>query len=461
MQFVTIFRSLRSRVWMMPDFICASFLLVLLYPILALSATQIPATSSLYASKVIGTVSILAKETKVWTLESTTSRVLEVAPESRQSDAAVEMRQEELVQAGRWPNPSIDLRSDDRVGQMSGQGGANLAQIALSQPLPLRRIARQRIAAESNLLAAQSGREAQLLLLEREVARVFHAVQFAAAKHQLAQERLELTNNFVATKTVVSGDRLKRFLTPLELGRLAILREDARQAAILAGRDYENARIEFKNLLGLMHEVNPHITPLALPARPPTFDVFSRELAHHPVIEAARRETEAAQEGIEVAESQRFSDPVLKLFRDREFNNGTTFNVTGIGIGVEIPIWNQNRSLEGKAKAEADASRARYDAVLRDAQTRLEQAYAQLINIQDQTSQINANLIEPAYKVFELARRSFAAGESNVLALVDANNAYFDARARYLELLQGCVLAAADLRLAAGQFIIDRKEYQP
>lgn len=461
MQFVTIFCTLRSRVWMMPSFIGASFLLVLLYPILALSATQTPATTPPYASEVIGAMPVLAKEPKVWTLESTTRRVLEVAPERRQSDAAVETRQEELIQAGSWPNPSIDLRADDRVGQMSGQGGTNLSQLALSQPLPFRRLARQRAAAESSLAAAQANRKAQSLMLEREAARVFHAVQFAAAKLQLAQERLELTNNFATDNVAAKGDLLKRYLTPLELGRLAIMREEARQAVILAERDYENARIEFKNLLALANGVAAETTLLIPPARPPSLEVLARELDRHPAVKTARSETEAAEMGVEVAESLRYADPVLKLFHDRDFNNGATINVTGIGIGIEIPLWNQNSALKGKAMAEADVNRARYDAVLRDAKTRLEQAYLQLVRLQDQTAQMSANLIEPARHIFELTLRSFAAGESNVLALVDANNAYFDARARYLELLQGCALASADLRLAAGLSIIDRKEWQP
>lgn len=397
----------------------------------------------------------------VWTLESATRRVLEVAPERHQSDAVVQTRQEELTLAGSWPNPSIDLRADDRVGQMSGQGGTNLSQLALSQPLPFRRLARQRTAAESSLAAAQANRQAQSLLLEREAANVFHAVQFASAKRQLAQERLELTNNFAAGKITVQGDRLKRYLTPLELGRLAILREEARQAVIFAERDDENARIGFDNLLGITDVASTEAMLLTPPSPPPSLNVFARELDHHPLVETARRETEAATEGIEAAESQRFADPTLKLFRERDFNNGATFDITGIGIGVEIPIWNQNRSLVGKAKAEAEVSRAQYDVRLRDVRTRLQQAYAQVSSLQDQAVQMNDKLIEPARKILELTRRSFAAGESNVLALVDANNAYFDARARYLELLQGYALASADLRLAAGLSVIDRKEGQP
>lgn len=420
-----------------------------------------PAFAQPPATTPSGTMPLSAKKSKVWTLESATRRVLEVAPERRQSEAAVDMRQEELIQAGAWPNPSIDLRADNRVGQLSGQGGASLAQLALSQPLPFRRIARQRAAAESGLSAAQANRQAQSLLLEHEAASIFHAMQFAAAKRQLAKERLEFTNNFAAGRITTYGDRLKRYLSPLELGRLAIMREDARQAAIFAEREYENAHIGFKNLLGIADGTDTETALPTPPVCPASFEVFARELDRHPTIETARHEAEAAREGIEVAESQRYPDPVLKLFRDQEFNNGATINVTGIGVGIEIPLWSQNRALEGKAKAEADASRARYDALLRDAMTRLEQAYAQLSRLQNQTTQMSANLIEPARKVLELTRRSFAAGESNVLALVDANNAYFDARARYQELLQACALALADLRLAAGLSIVDGKEYQP
>lgn len=398
---------------------------------------------------------------KVWTLESSIRRVLEVSPERRQSEATIEMRQMELTQAGTWPNPSVDLRTDNRIGQLSGQGGINLSQIALSQPLPIRRLAHQRAAAESSLLAAQASRREQFLLLERDTARVFHAVQFAVAKHRLSHERLQLTNSFAAGKIATKEDRIKRYLTPLETGRLALLQEEAHQADILAERDLENAQIGFKSLLVLNGKDSPETMPLVLPEHPAAFAVLVGKLDLHPTVEAARRETESAEIGVEVAESRRYADPVLKFFHDRDYNNGATVSITGIGVGIELPVWSQNRAVEGKAIADADASRARNDMTLRNIRTRLEQAYAQLVRLQDQTRLMEEHLIEPARKMFELTRRSFAAGESNVLALVDAHYAYFDARARYLELLHGCASASADLRLAAGLFVVDMKEYQP
>jgi outer membrane protein TolC len=71
-----------------------------------------------------------------------------------------------------------------------------------------------------------------------------------------------------------------------------------------------------------------------------------------------------------------------------------------------------------------------------------------------QAERVRINLLKPAQRLDELARRSFAAGEANVLALIDAANSYFDAQAHYVELLVQAQEAAADLRFAAGQSLI-------
>ena len=98
----------------------------------------------------------------------------------------------------------------------------------------------------------------------------------------------------------------------------------------------------------------------------------------------------------------------------------------------------------------------------RDARSRLEQAHTQLLRLLDQAVRLHTNLLEPSRSMFTLTRRSFAAGELNVLTLVDANNTYFDALSRYLDLQQECALAAADLRIAAGISLLDSsKEVQP
>jgi cobalt-zinc-cadmium efflux system outer membrane protein len=345
---------------------------------------------------------------------------------------------------------------------MDGRGGANFTRIGLSQPLPLRRIAYQRAAAEANLDSAHANLRYQHLLLEREVARAFHALQLAAAKRQLAEERRRLVAESLNTSRRSGSGRLVRYLTPLERQRLSILNEEASQAVAVAERVHQKALIDFRMLLALPNSTRAESVALTLPALPVSLDVLTHELNSHPALLVARKEAEAAQAGIAVADSQRYADPTLNLYRERDYLMSGRGDVTGVSISVQIPLWGNGSGMVARAGAEAERMQARLNVAQRDARSRLEQAHTQLLRLLDQAKRLRTNLVEPARTMFALTRRSFAIGELNVLTLVDANNTYFDALSRYLDLQQECALAAADLRIASGISLLNSsKEVQP
>ena len=176
--------------------------------------------------------------TNTWTLEAVVRRTMEVAPEIRSAEAEIAARAGELTQAGAWPNPTVDLRADDGLGQEDGRGGTELTQIALSQPLPLRRLARQRAAAGANLESARENRRYQRLLLEREASRGFHALQYTEAAVGLARSRLDLAEGYGRPEPGGKArDPLVRYLTPLERIRLAGLGQGGRQTVMGAGKE--------------------------------------------------------------------------------------------------------------------------------------------------------------------------------------------------------------------------------
>jgi cobalt-zinc-cadmium efflux system outer membrane protein len=398
-----------------------------------------------------------ALEAKTWTLADSVRRALDTAPELRGAEAEVAARAGELTQAEAWPNPSVNLSANNRLGLEDGRGGASLTHIGLSQPLPLRRIARQRAAAEANLDSARENLRYRHLLLEREIARVFHTLQLAAAKHQLAEERKRLVAESLNDSRKSVADRLVRYLTPLERQRMSILNEEAIQADAVAERELEKARIDFRTLLALPGGTLAEPVALTLPPEPASLAVLTQELDAHPALQAARKEAEAAQAAVAVAESQRYADPTLNLYRERDYLAGARRDVTGVGISVQIPLWNTNSGTVARAGAEAARMQAQLILAQRDARSRLEQAHAQLLRLLNQTGRVRTNLLEPARTMYTLTRRSFAAGELNVLTLVDANNTYFDSLARYLELQQECALAVADLRIASGVSLLNSK----
>ncbi len=388
-----------------------------------------------------------------WTLQTAVRRALETAPELRAAAAEVAGRAGELTQAGSFPNPIIELRADDRLGQEDGRGGGDLTRVGISQPLPIRRLARQRAAAAAALQASEARRRGQQLQLEQETARGFVALQLASARLTLAQDRLRLALEY-SNNTTGRRDPLVRYLTPLEQRRLAILREEAQQAALAAQREHDKALSGFRALLSLPADAPVMLAPLAALPAPPALAELERNLDALPALVAARQEVEAARAGIAVAESQRFSDPELGVFRERDYLNGARRDVTAVELSVQIPLWNLNRGPVDKAKAEALRAQANLAVLQRDATSRLRQSYTEVARLMEQAERMRIHLLDPAREVLDLTRRGFASGETNILGLVDAYNTYFDARARYLELLARAQEAEVELRLAAGQSLL-------
>jgi cobalt-zinc-cadmium efflux system outer membrane protein len=374
---------------------------------------------------------------------------LEVAPEIREAEAEVEAREGALTQAGAWPNPSIELRADQKLGIEDGSGGTELTQVAITQPLPLTRLAPQRAQAGAQLAAARERLRHARLARETEAARAFHALQFAQARLTLAEQRIA----FVAGLESGTGDkgrRIVRYLTPLERARLAILREEAEQEVATAEGKHGEAAAQFRALLALPPDSAPQTVPLVPAERPPVLDVLLKHLDDHPVIMASDQEIEAARAGINVARASRFADPTVGVFRERDFLAGARRDYNGVMLSVQVPLWSTQAGNVARARAEADQVRERRAALRRDLETRLRQGRLHLGHLIEQAERHRERLLGPAREMLALARRGFETGEQNILALVDAYSIYFETEVRYHELLQEAWQEAAELRFAAG-----------
>lgn len=393
---------------------------------------------------------------QVWTLESSVEQAITMAPELRVAEAEVSARAAERVQAGAWPNPSVEVRTDEKLGVGDGRGGYDVNLISIAQPLPLRRLSRQRQAADAGLSAARAQQMQQRLQLEKRVAQVFHDLQLAAERQRLAQARLDF-----AEGVRPDSDRLVRYLPPLERARLDILRETARQDVAFAEGKWGEAASQFRALLGLPAENKPETATLTALTAPAALPELESRLPNHPALRASEQARAASRAHIDVARSQRFADPTISIFRERDYLAGSRQDYTGILLGVQIPLWNRNNGAVARAVAEADKADALLAALRRDLESRLRQNRLHLEHLIEQAEHYRTRLLTPARQVLDLTRKGFASGEQNGLALVDASNTYFEAQARYLELLRDAWVEAAELRLAAGLALGSDKAVQP
>ena len=398
----------------------------------------------------------LARSQEVWTLERSIRRVLEIAPEAQAALAEVTGRQGALSQAGVWPNPEIELRGDDKIGKDAGAGGYDVTQFVFSQPLPLSgRLGALRDVARAELGSAQAERLYENLLLEAQVSQRFHALQLAAANLRLAEQRLQLAHELqqAGRRREQAGD-----IARLERLRLDLIRESAQQILDRAEGEYHEALSQFRAHLMLPTEMVPDLVPLEPFSPIPVLEALQAGLPQHPALFAAQHRLSASRAGVDVARKERLPDPVLSLYRERDFLNGRRQDVNGIGLAITVPLWDRKSGRLREARAQVDQTFARIQVLERDLASGLTQNHLHLTHLVKQGEHYRSRVFEPAQTVFELTRKAYAAGEVEILALIDANNTYFDAHERYLELLQEAWLEAAELRLAAGSSFVATTE---
>lgn len=410
-----------------------------------------PAAAGLVLVSILsGVPPVMAQETPVWALADSVQRALEVAPELRAAEAEIAVRAGGLSQAGAWPNPTIELRADEKIGIENRRGGYSLNQVSITQPIPLSRLTYQRRAAEDELESARAQQQYQRLQIETRTAQAFHALQLVAERQRLAQERLAFAEGLHSGAQRKSTDRLVRYLSPLERARLDVLRQTAYQEVAEAEGKWSEAAAQFRALLAIAPGDHLETSPLTPADTPATLPALLDRLVSHPALQATQHTRDASRAAVDVARAQRLADPTLSVFHEQDSLAGERRNYSGIMLGVQIPLWNQNDGSVARAVAATDKADALLAAQRRDLESGLRQNHLHLGHLIEQAEHYRTRLLVPARLVLELTRKGFATGEQNGLALVDASNTYFEAQAHYLDLLHDAWLEAAELRLAAG-----------
>lgn len=388
----------------------------------------------------------------VWTLTSTVQRARAIAPDIRAAQAEIEVRQGALRQAGLWSNPGIEVRADDKVAKERGDNSTEFSQFAIRQALPLNgHIGHRKAAARAEVNAARSDFGHQQLLLETEVAQRYYQLQLTAAHLRVARQRLTFADEFqrIGQRRQQAGEMAR-----LERLRLDLLRESAQQIAERAEGEYSEALSQLRIYLDLPIEAPPSLAPLGPITTIPGLAVLRDELPSHPALRAAEYRLAAARETVNLARAERIPDPELRFFRDRDVLAGREQNVTGFGVAVSLPLWDRNQGRLGEVGARVSQAQAHLDALRRELTGRLLQSHTHLHHLVTQEQHYRTAVLEPARALFELTSKAYRNGEAEILALIDANNGWFDAQDRHAELLQQAGQEAAQLRLAAGRPLV-------
>lgn len=383
-----------------------------------------------------------------WSLTAAVQRAWAQAPQAQTAQAQRDLRHAEREGARAWLPPRVSARVDNGLGQEDGRGGYDVTELTLAQPLPLAR-APLTARADAALAAAAAAEAATRLRFEREVAESFHALQLRSAQYGLAQQRATAAQNLTEPR-----GGLVRYLTRTERLRLRILQELAQQALAASEGEWGEAEAQFRALLQLT-DGPVAVEPLSLPPAPPPLPQLEQAAAQHPALVQTRNTLDAAYAEVAVARARRWPQMEVSAIGSRQYIAGERREVTGVGVGITLPLGTAARWPVAAAQAEVTRARAEHAAAARALRAEFKQAHTHLLHLRAQAEHYRTRVLTTATQAVRLVRRDFNAGNVNVLALVDAENTYYEAQARHLELLYDAWREWAALRAGVGIALAD------
>ncbi|RFA25562.1 hypothetical protein CAI21_18720 [Alkalilimnicola ehrlichii] len=383
-----------------------------------------------------------------WSLERSVARAVDVSPAYAASRAAVLARQGDLAEAGRWPNPAVEITLGDGLGRELGAADWRGQEYAVSQTVPLGgRLREQRRAVARDLAATQAQADAAALDVEYAAASAFHQLQWAREQVLLAQAQRERTREFrrIGQRRAAAGD-----LSSREELRLELLAAEAEAALEDATREVSAARLRLLALLDLPAEHAFEPRPLTRPASPPTLDELLERQREHPAARIARERFEAASARRAEARAARLPDLELRVTREEEVFDGRRQAAYSVGLQVELPLWRSGLGRLEASSGEVLRTQEELRLTQRDRHTALAESHGQLARLLERSARHQSAVLERSQQVLTLTEQGYAAGELALAELIDAAQANWGAARQQLDLLLQANLHEAQLRHAAG-----------
>lgn len=343
-----------------------------------------------------------------------------------------------------YANPSFSLVRED-LGRSGEDYWETTAGVVQRVEWPGRARARGRVAAHSV--------DAATARLRADSLRLAYEVREAYVRAWLA-EAAELTVRRAASvlRTVADAADRRRDegdISEYEARRLRLERLRAEQDAENA---WLQARAARRALAGLIapgvdrHEVGPTEAPQGLPPALTTAAALDA-LDERPDMEEARRELDAARARTLVSATEWVPDPTLGLGYKEQADG---FSGAAVTLNLPLPVFDQGAGTRQGASARESAAAHRLDLTRRLAEIDLRAASDRYASVRRRLEAGGEAMLVEAEALLATAQVAYAEGEMTLLGLLDAAEAFREARLSALSLQSAMWIAYYDLIRAMG-----------
>lgn len=365
-----------------------------------------------------------------------------------------------LAQAGKWPNPELELSGmSDVVFRNEGAGAFT---VGLAQTFPL--TARLSLAKESArvdvLRALREIRNRERLLIAEVRATSIEILESQARANaledllasaqktsSLAEERLAAGQGSLAEKSLSLVDQ-RRIANELDSARLT----------------HNLAMLKLKTLLGLganeplelSGTLESVIEKLGTPSSPKSI--------HRPDVDLLTLEEEKA--GIEIALARAEAWEGIRLGIQYTYDRNTdapeglgTDQFVGLAVSIPLPVWDQKKGLIEERTAIRDESRARLRAAKLEIENALASALRRVALLRSRLAAFDTQTLDPVSKSVQEMTTAFESGRVDMRDLFIVREKLGQLRLERIALQSQLALALADLESTTGNHPAIRREY--
>ncbi len=378
---------------------------------------------------------------------------LRQSPELASFAWEIRARESAALQAGRPPNPRLDILSEDfGAGRVPGENRDQPVQpqatLQLSQLIELggKRIARQRLAERDRDLAEWDFETARVQVLT--------AVSATFTDVLAAQETVALSDQTMRLVTQVQENVAARVaagvVSPIEETRanvaLAAVRTEAARARRMLDASRARLALSWGGAVALFTSVVGDLK--AVPAPLPDTSVLAAMLAQNPELARWAAELSQREAALALARSQRVIDVAVSA----GYRRYTTVdsNAFVVGASIPLPLFNRNQGGIEEARLRLAKTHEQRRAAEMRVAAQLAEAYAALATAHDEITILRTAVLPGAQQAFDAVTEGYRLGRFGFLDVLDAQRTLIGAGSQYLRALSDYYKSVANVERLIG-----------
>ena len=350
-------------------------------------------------------------------------------------------------QANAFPNPTATVTHEPL-----SQDGQSYTEtyLTLSQRFELPGERSARAAAANRVLGAAEAR------MRADSARLGFAVKHAFVEAAMAEERLAITERVTGVFRLGAQSAAVREaegdISLYDLRRLVVERtryENRLAEALLAVSAARRSLALLILFEAEAAEVAPR-DPLGVSPPEPTLDrVLEGAVSRRQEVVAARSEVEAARAGVRLARAERIPDVTATGGSKRQSDG---FRGFFLGVSIPLSLFDRSGGAVEATEARVRSAEERLALTSRQVENDLRRTIETYRSLRGRTEFLGEGLLDDDPDLLQIAQVAYDAGEMDLVQLLDAAEALWDARTARARLKADLWTAYYDLERAVGGF---------